>query len=106
MTYIHPDRHQKNILNFILAGLILGSLVGIFSLLALYNNIVNLNHGIAAAKTELDAIGVQSSALNNEAVAALQNIQSGNLAAQDGLVQDNHPQYASINQSWPIASQQ
>jgi hypothetical protein len=105
MTYIHPENH-KSILNFIIAGLIFTSFVGAFWLVALYNNTVNLNHNIAAAKSELDSVGAKNTTLNNQVVAALGNVQSGDLATADGLVQDNHPQYFPTNQSWPIASQQ
>lgn len=104
MTYIHPNYHNKSILSLVLAGLIFTSLVGVFWLVALYNNVVNLDHNITAAKSELDSIGAQNTALNNQVAAALGNVTSGNLAAADGLVQDNHPHY--FQQSWPIASQQ
>ena len=104
MTYIQPERIKKSILNFVLAGLILTSLVGVFWLVALYNNIVNLDHTIAAAKSELDTIGAQNTALNSQVTAALGNLSSENIAAADGLIQDNHPTY--FQQSWPIASQQ
>lgn len=103
MTYIQPN-HQKNILNLVIGGLIFLLLGGVFSLVALYNNVVNLDHNIAAAKAAADSIGAQTSALNNQVIAALGNIQSSDLASADGLVQDNHPQYFST--SWPIASQQ
>ena len=102
MTYIHTD-HSKNILNRVLAGLVFTSLVGVVWLVMLYNNVVNLDHTITAAKTQLDSIGAQTTVLNNQVVAALGSIQSNDLATQNGLVQDNHPQYFS--QSWPIASQ-
>lgn len=102
MTYIQPN-NRINILNLAIAGLAFLSLVGIFCLVALYNNIVNLNHNIAAAKTELDSIGSNNTTLNNQVIAALGNVQSANMAAGDGLVADNHPQY--FTQSWPIASQ-
>ncbi len=103
MTYIKPNCN-KNILNRILAGLVCGILMATFYLVAVYNDVVNLNHNIAAAKAQLDAIGAQNTTLNNQVVASLGNIQSGDLAAEGGLVQDNHPQYFS--QSWPIASKQ
>ena len=106
MTYIHPDRPVKSILNRIIAGLIFTSLIGVIWLVALYNNVVNLNQNIATAKTELNSIGASNTTLQNQVVAALGNIESGNLAAQYDLVQDNHPQYLPTNQSWPIASQQ
>jgi len=112
MTYIHPNNH-KSLLNLVIAGLAIFTVVGIFSLIALYNNIVDLNHSIASTKTELDSVGAKSTALNNEVIGALHNIQSSNLASADGLVENNHPQYFSLagnqpsNQSreWPIASQ-
>lgn len=111
MTYIHPERNQKNILNFILTGLIFTCLLGVFWLIALYNNVVNLSHNLATAKTQLDAVGAQNTSLNNQVVAAMGDVTSGDLAVAGGLVQDNHPAYFTINQpstqqSWPIASQQ
>ena len=104
MTYIHPN-HHKSLLTIIIAGLALASVVGIFSLIALYNNIVDFNHSIASTKAELDSVGAKSTALNNEVIGALHNIQSSKLASADGLIENSHPQYFSINQSWPIASQ-
>lgn len=104
MTYIQPDNHQKNILNFVIAGLIFTSLVGVFCLVALYNNIVNLDHNFTTAKATLDSIGAQNSILNGQVATALGNVASGDLATANGLVTDNHPQY--FNQTWPLASQQ
>jgi hypothetical protein len=103
MTFIQPNQ-QKDLLNRIIAGLAIFTVLGVFWLVMLYNNIVDLNHNIAAAKSQLDAIGAENTTLNAETVAALKVVQSGDLAAADGLVADNHPQY--FTQSWPIASQQ
>ena len=110
MTYIHPDYHSKSILNMVLAGLVCISLLGVFWLVALYNNIVNLNHNIAAMKADLDSVGAANTTLNSQITAALNTVTQGNLAAVDGLVQDNHPTYLPVNQpsqreTWPIASQ-
>jgi len=105
MTYIQPDSHQKNILNVIIAGLIFTSLVGVFLLVGLYNNVVNLNHTITATKAQLDSIGAANTVLNGQVVAALGNVTSGDLATADGLVQDNHPTYFPNSQTWPLASQ-
>lgn len=110
MTYLHPDHRQKSILNFVLAGLICTSLLGVFWLVALYNNVVNLNHNIETAKSELDSIGAQTTTLNSKVIALLGGVTSGNLATGNGLVRDDHPQYyqQSSHQypAWPIASQQ
>jgi hypothetical protein len=108
MTYIQPEHYKKSILNFVLAGLIFTSLVGVFWLVALYNNIVNLDHTITTAKAELDTIGRDtqntSRSTANVSPRRWDPFIQDNLAAADGLVQDNHPTY--FQQSWPIASQQ
>jgi cell division protein FtsL len=102
MTYIQPNQN-KNILNRVIFGLVVVLLVNIFWLITLYNNTVNLSHNIAEAKTQLDSIGAKNTALNNQVLAALGSIQTDSIKTQNGLVEDNHPQY--LSQSWPIASQ-
>ena len=96
-------------MNFILVGLVFWSLAGVFSLVTLYNKVVNLNHSIIAAKAQLDAIGAKNTALNNQLIVALHGIQSSHIAAQNGLIEDKHPAYFSLGAnpqpSWPIASQ-
>lgn len=82
----------------------------IFGIVALYNTTVNLSHNIADAKTQLDAVGAQNTALSNTIVAALGSDELAKIAAADGLVAESHPQYfplAQANQTnakWPIAS--
>jgi hypothetical protein len=103
MTYIQSQRSEKNILKIVLAALICTALGGVFWLVTLYNNVVNLNHDITTAKAQLDSIGGQNTALNSQIAVAMGNVSTGDLATADGLVTDNHPTY--FNQSWPIASQ-
>jgi hypothetical protein len=113
MTYIQPGKH-KQLLNRIIATLAIFTVFGVFWLVMLYNTIVDLNHNIATAKSKLDSIGAQNTSLNAQTVAELRVVQSGDLAAADGLVSDAHPQYFTSNQppiisnqsAWPIASQQ
>ena len=103
MTYIQPNKH-KTILNLILGVIVCALFVGVFSLVALYNNVVNVSQNIQTAKSQLDAVGAQNTSLNNQVVTALAKVQSSDLGQQDGLVEDNHPQY--LNQSSSLASQQ
>ncbi len=110
MTYLQPSPHRSHILNFVIVALAAASLVGIFALVGLYNNIVDLNHNLAAAKSQLDAIGAKSTTLNQQVIADLGNVSTGNLAAQDGLIQDNQPAYFPLDHyfpttQWPLASQ-
>jgi len=96
-------------LNRILAGLALAVLGGVFWLVALYNNVVDLNHNIATLKSQIDSIGANNTTMNNQVIATLGSGGLQDLATQNGLITDNHPQYfplARSTQSWPIASQQ
>jgi cell division protein FtsL len=104
MTFIQPKKHL-NIENIIIAALVLFVLVGTFGIIVEYNKTVDLNHNILAAKTEIQQIGMENTQLNNEVLATLNTDQAAQLAASDGLVAENKPQYVSINQEWPIASQ-
>ncbi len=104
MTFIQPKKHF-NIQNIAIAMLVALVLVGTFWVVVGYNKTVDLNHDILSVKTQLGSIGAQNTALNNDIIATLGGGQIGALAAADNLVQENKPQYFSINQQWPIASQ-
>ena len=104
MTFIQPQKYF-NIQNFVIAVLTVMAFVGTIFIIVEYNKTVDLNHNIVSAKTELDSIGAANTLLNNDVIATLGGGQIGALAAADNLVEENKPQYFSINQQWPIASQ-
>jgi hypothetical protein len=104
MTFIQPKKYF-NIQNFVIAALAVMVFVGTFFIIVEYNKTVDLNHNILSAKVELDTVGAANSLLNNDVIATLGGGQIGALAAADNLVENNKPQYFSINQQWPIASQ-
>ncbi len=104
MTFLQPNRN-KSIVNRILAGLAVALVAGVFGMVALYNATVNLGHNIAAAKTELDAVGAESTQLNNQVINDLSGSGLAAAASADGLVADNNPQYFPVHGPWPIASQ-
>ncbi|MDR3581746.1 MAG: hypothetical protein P4L67_00530 [Candidatus Pacebacteria bacterium] len=104
MTFIQPKKYF-DIQNLVIAVLAVMVLVGTFWIIVEYNKTVDLNHNITAAKTQLDAIGAKNTILNNDVIATLGGGQIGALAAADNLVEESKPQYFSINQQWPIASQ-
>lgn len=112
MTYIHSNHRTFDTLNLVLAGLIFTALVGVFWLVALYNNVVNVSHNISLAKAKLDTVGAENTTLNSQVAAALSSAATGNLANSDGLIEDNNPQYfqqpiaTNPSPAWPLASQQ
>jgi cell division protein FtsL len=105
MTFIQPTKHI-NILNAVIALLVVALLGGTFWLVIAYNKTVDLSHDIVSLKAKLDTVGAQNTALNNQVLATLGGADFTSLAASDGLVQDKNPQYFTIDQQWPIASQQ
>jgi hypothetical protein len=104
MTFIQPTKHG-NFFNIVIAMLVIALLGGTFWLVIAYNKTVDLTQDIASAKAQTDSIGAENTALNNQVLATLGDVDSSALADEDGLVQDKNPQYFSIDQQWPIASQ-
>lgn len=104
MTFIQPTKHA-NIFNVVIAMLVVALLGGTSWLVVAYNKTVDLSHNIATEKAQLDSIGAENTALNNQVLATLGDVDSSALATADGLVTDKNPQYFTIDQQWPIASQ-
>jgi hypothetical protein len=105
MTFIQPSRHI-NIVNAVIALLVVALLGGTFGLVIAYNKTVDLSQDIISSKAKLQSVGAQDTALNNQVLATLGGADLTALAAADGLVQDKNPQYFTSDQQWPIASQQ
>lgn len=72
-----------------------GLVGGTFWLIELYNQTVNLNHEIAAAKAELDSIGAQNTALNNKIVTTLGDTGELTAIATAGGLVAAKPQYVT-----------
>lgn len=104
MTFIQPTKHI-NILNAVIALLVVALLGGTFWLVIAYNKTVDLSQDIVSEKTQLQSIGAQNTSLNNQALVTLGGANFTALAAADGLVEDKNPQYFTIDQQWPLASQ-
>ena len=105
MTFIQPTKHA-NILNVVIALLVVTLLGGTFWLVIAYNKTVDLSHDVVSIKAQLQSTGAQNTALNNQVLATLGGANFTALAAADGLVQDKNPEYFTSDQQWPIASQQ
>jgi cell division protein FtsB len=98
MTFIQPNKNSS-LFRFLLILMVIGLVGGTFWLIMLYNRTVAMEHEIAAAKAELDTIGAQNTALNNQIITTLGNTNELTaLATSDGLVMDAKPQYVSAAQ--------
>lgn len=107
MTFIQPHKHSS-FLNGILVLFAVALVAGTVGMVGLYNATVNMDHAIAAAKTKLDAVGAENTAMNNDVIAKLGAGDLAKLAADAGLVTESKPQYFRLDetssQKWPIAS--
>ncbi len=88
-----------------IALLVIVLLSGTFGLVIAYNRTVDLSHNIVSLKAKLDSVGAQNTALNNQILTTLGGANFTSLAVADGLVEEKNPQYFTIDQQWPIASQ-
>jgi hypothetical protein len=98
MTFIQPTKHL-NLLNIIIATLVVGILGGTFWIIVSYNKTVDLSHNIVSIKAELDTIGASSTALNNNIISTLGASNSQTLASADSLVPERNPQYFQLDQN-------
>ncbi len=92
MTFIKPKK-TLTIWNVVIGGLATLAVVGTFLLIGLYNGVVNANHAIAAAKTQLDSIGAENTSLNNKLIGVLGSGAVAQAAQQDNLVEEKNPEY-------------
>ena len=95
MTFIH-SKIQKSILTKVVIGLMMLLFTGTFGLIVLYNKVVDLNHSISGSKAKLESIGVLSTKLNNQIIAATGGGQLTSLASADGLILETKPVYFSV----------
>ncbi|HUZ92403.1 MAG TPA: hypothetical protein VNG29_00185 [Candidatus Paceibacterota bacterium] len=92
-------------MNKILALLVILFVAGVFWLVALYNASVNLDHGIADMKTELQSVQAQNAALQQRMFGVTSSDNLQHLAARDNLIEDNNPEYFEIHSQWSYASE-
>src|SRR5690348_9297426 len=96
MTFIQPHK-QLNLLNGLLILLVILTVGATFTLVAVYNGIVNANHNLASLKAKLDQQGAANTDLQNRIVAMLGNDSMQQAAQSGALIEDKHPQYLSVS---------
>jgi len=101
MTFVRSEK--QNISNILL--IIFGALLvfGFIYLIAVYNQMVNLRHGISDMRAETQKLGVQSAELKDQLFKIFDPSKVEALAKDRGLVKENKPSYLETNQ-WALAS--
>lgn len=99
MTFIKSEKHST--LLFIMLALPL--ILAILGLIVLYNQTVNLKHGITDLKTNVQQIGGDTAALKDRFFSIFDPQKVVSLAKAQGLVKEAKPSYLEVN-SWVLAS--
>jgi len=100
MTFIHPAK-QSALTKFLIA-LIAASVLCSLGLVVIYNNIVNMEHGISSMRQELKKAQAENIALK-EGIFALFDSSKFNEIIDVNLVQEKNPDYFEISQRWAFA---
>ncbi len=99
-----PTPKTSNLKNYILALLAL-SIVGCTSwLVVLYNRKVDYVNGTAKIKEDKQLLEAQSVEAKEKIFSLLGSGETDKLAAQLGLVKENHPEYIEVQKPWVSAS--
>ena len=96
MTFIQPNKNNRPNIR-ILAALLFLVAAGSFSVIVLYNNLVNLEHGAAAAKAQTGSIEAQKTDIQSKMFALLDASKSEALSSGE-LVQEKSPEYFQVYQ--------
>ena len=100
MTTIKPNK-QNPFINRIL-GILIGLLtIGTISLVGLYSRVVNLEHGLAKAKAEIQVREAESGELKSQVFKLFDSISLEEFVRVRNLVQDKKPTYLTAYQQWP-----
>ncbi|MEK7508171.1 MAG: hypothetical protein AAB602_03780 [Patescibacteria group bacterium] len=100
MTFIQPNK-DKSVLNKILMLFALFTVLSSAWLVVLYNNVVNLNHGLSRMKSEFSEIQSQNMAIKSKVFDLINSSDPLNFG---GLVQDKNPEYIDVRPTWSFAS--
>jgi len=103
MTFIQPEKNNGFLGKFLMI-LMVGLFSGAIWLVVLYNNTVNLAHGAAEMRTELQSVQSQNAEAENKMFTLLTQSASAELVKKDNLVQDKNPEYLETNSQWLYAS--
>lgn len=76
---------------------------GIISLIAVYNQSVNLKHEISLMKNQMQQIQAANAGLQDKLFSLFDPAKVAEFSAKQGLVKEKAPQYLPI-ESWALAS--
>ncbi len=99
MTFIKSEKHNT-LLFTALAFLLISAIV---ALIMLYNQTVNLKHGITDLKSDVQTMAAETASLKDKVFAIFDPQKVDILAKGQGLVKETRPNYLEVN-SWMLAS--
>ncbi|MDO8504869.1 MAG: hypothetical protein Q7S36_03380 [Candidatus Liptonbacteria bacterium] len=101
MTFIRKEK--ENNINLLLLLLAVPLIFGIISIIAVYNQTINLKHGITDMKVEMRKIESESAGLNDRLFGIFDPKKVEEFAKERGLVKEAKPSYLEVT-PWALAS--
>lgn len=101
MTFVRKEK--LNLANILLLAVIFPLIISIIYLIALYNQTVNLKHGIADMRAETQKLEASAAGYKDKVFALFDPGKVETLARERGLVKETKPAYLEVNQ-WALAS--
>lgn len=105
MTVIKPNK-GKSFWNKLLVFSCVPLLAGIAWLVLLYNQTVNIGHGLEKASADLRKLQGQTAELQDTLFNFFDGKRIEVFAKENRLIKEKNPEYLEINSQWVFASQQ
>lgn len=99
MTFIRSEKHNT----LLFTALVLILISTIVALIMLYNQTVNLKHGITDLTSNIQQVAADTASLKDGVFAIFDPQKVDALAKKEGLVRESRPSYLEVN-SWVLAS--
>lgn len=103
MTLIQPNK-INTLWSWILFCLIGMTTVAVFGLIFLYNETVDLAHGVTVFREETKLIESRNSELKGDIFSLFNPVRVSAFADSRGMVTEQSPDYAHITKEWVAAS--
>jgi len=102
MTLIQPNKQKKFFTKIAIAAFV-PVVGGIFWLIILYNQNVNLTHNLDERKTELQSLEANNAELKEQFFALFTASNVEQFAKERGLIKEKNPRYFKVDEPWVFA---
>lgn len=105
MTFFKPNQENTSFLSRLTILLALPAILGVFWLVILHNQLVDVKHNLTQVNLEIQETQAQSAEIKDQIFSLLGNESLFNVKNTRGLIQEKNPDYFQTLELWTFASQ-